>query len=127
MLRDPDNGGQTEYCGCGWPRHLYVPKGTPQGMEFDVFAMITNFDQDQVQDTPENLRIPEPCNSPFLFCGIPYRRYPDARPLGYPFDRLQYSVIEEGGRGRVRPVNTLEEYVSLVPNSRTSVVKSMTF
>jgi len=110
MLRDPDNGGQTEYCGCGWPEHLYLPKGTLQGMEFDLFAMITSFDQDQVLDTFADLRIQEPCHSPHLFCGVPYRRYPDARPMGYPFDRVAYTWA------------SLEEYVAPVSNMKSAIV-----
>lgn len=120
MLKDPNNNGQAEYCGCGWPDHLYIPRGNTQGMEFDLFAMITDRHLDKVEDTPEDLKIEEPCISPYLFCGIPYRKYPDKRPMGYPFDREPYSVVD----GQVlRPVNVLEEYVHYVPNMQATVVK----
>ena len=120
MLRDPDNGGQTEHCGCGWPEHLYIPKGSPQGTEFDLFAMITSFDQDQLLDTPADLNIQEPCNMPYLMCGIPYRRYPDSRPMGYPFDRPPY-LVSDGGQN-VRQVADLEEFTAHVSNMQSSVV-----
>lgn len=97
---------------------MYIPKGMAGGMEFDLFAMITDFEKDKVQDTPEQERIKEPCNMPYLYCGIPFRKYPDARPLGYPFDRKPYSAGNPG-----TTVNTLEEYVSHVPNTKATVVR----
>jgi hypothetical protein len=120
MLRDPDNGGRTEYCGCGWPTHLYIPKGSQQGTEFDLFAMVTNFDQDQVLNSNQDANITEPCNSPYIFCGVPFKRYPDARPMGYPFDREPYPVMDDDGR--VRPVRDLEEYTAPVGNMKSTVV-----
>lgn len=115
--------GAADFCGCGWPQHLLIPKGSPHGMPFDLFVMITNYDQDIVQNLPEDLHIPEGCTSPYIFCGIPFRRYPDARPMGYPFDRLPYKLP-----GRMlhphlyRTVESLEEYVHSVPNMATRVV-----
>lgn len=35
-------------CGCGWPEHLLLPKGKPEGMKFDVFVMITDYTNDRV-------------------------------------------------------------------------------
>lgn len=28
-----------------------------------------------------------PCNEAFSFCGLRNQKYPDLRPMGYPFDR----------------------------------------
>lgn len=39
------------FCGCGWPDHMLLPKGRPEGMTFDLFAMISNYTDDAVQQT----------------------------------------------------------------------------
>lgn len=39
------------YCGCGWPQHMLLPKGTPEGMQFDIFVMISNYVDDLVPQT----------------------------------------------------------------------------
>ena len=41
---------QTNYCGCGWPHHFLVPRGTEgSGMAFVLFVMATNWKEDRVQ------------------------------------------------------------------------------
>jgi len=35
-------------CGCGWPAHMLVPKGTTQGMPVVYFVMISDYEQDKV-------------------------------------------------------------------------------
>lgn len=136
----PKHAKSAEMCGCGWPTHLFIPKGTKEGMQFDLFAMITNYDNDYVEEDPDDLSIPEPCNSPYLYCGVKWRNYPDRKPLGYPFDRLPFSVpmkCPQVGAGQLwsllicrflqlfwhRPIATLEEYVSYVPNMASTVVE----
>ena len=83
----PSNQSGTEvyrFCNCGWPSHLLIPKGTPEGMTFDLFAMISDFTGDTVnQEFDENVD----CNDSHSFCGLRDRLYPDRRPMGYPFDR----------------------------------------
>lgn len=37
-----------QFCGCGWPQHMLLPKGTPEGMQFDLFVMISNYSNDLV-------------------------------------------------------------------------------
>jgi hypothetical protein len=93
--------------------------------------MITNFDEDFVADDPRDLELPETCNSPYIFCGVPRRRYPDAKPMGYPFDRPAYRVSDCNHflckflpSHKSRPVATLEEYVSTVPNMATIPVQN---
>jgi hypothetical protein len=49
----PDEGDfqsfdEFNYCGCGWPQHMLVPKGTKQGYPMDMFAMISNYELDRV-------------------------------------------------------------------------------
>ena len=36
------------FCGCGWPQHMLIPKGTPEGMPCELFVMISNIDDDKV-------------------------------------------------------------------------------
>lgn len=86
-----------------------------------MFIMVTNGEEDAVLTLPEppnsnsarNTCVPAP-----IFCGIPNQLYPDARPMGYPFDRLPYSVPDQygNGQGRSRMVRDLAEYVHGIPN-----------
>ena len=39
------------FCGCGWPQHMLLPKGKPEGMAFDLFVMISDINGDAVQQT----------------------------------------------------------------------------
>nr|WP_250814030.1 tyrosinase family protein [Neorhizobium tomejilense] len=68
----------TAECTCGWPYGLLVPRGSATGMLFTLFAMITDNLTDRVGS-------PKKCGS-MSFCGVG-DKYPDARPMGYPFDR----------------------------------------
>lgn len=43
---------QFQFCGCGWPQHMLVPRGTPEGARYDVFVMISNMADDRVNQTP---------------------------------------------------------------------------
>lgn len=36
------------FCGCGWPHHLLVPRGTPDGFAAQLFVMISNYADDKV-------------------------------------------------------------------------------
>ncbi|ODM97026.1 Hemocyanin E chain, partial [Orchesella cincta] len=134
--RGPDPSGAADYCGCGFPTHLFIPKGNTKGMAFDLFVMVTNFDEDYVPNHPIDMEIPETCNSPYIFCGHPRRRYPDARPMGYPWDRPPTHVpLKKCGKGLTlkdllckitgkfvaRPAATLEEYVSIASNMAMTV------
>lgn len=51
---DEDDLAQFRFCGCGWPQHLLLPKGTAEGAVFDVFAMISNYADDRI-DQDSNL------------------------------------------------------------------------
>ncbi|XP_050679709.1 phenoloxidase subunit 1 isoform X2 [Leptidea sinapis] len=71
-----------DFCGCGWPHHLLVPKGTPKGFPMLLFCMISNWNEDRVvQDTAGV------CNDAASYCGLRDRKYPDKRAMGFPFDR----------------------------------------
>lgn len=39
---------QSNFCGCGWPHNLLIPKGKAGGMPFDLFVMISKYDDDKV-------------------------------------------------------------------------------
>uniref|UniRef100_A0A182Q267 Tyrosinase copper-binding domain-containing protein n=1 Tax=Anopheles farauti TaxID=69004 RepID=A0A182Q267_9DIPT len=80
------NLGDTSFrfCGCGWPSHMLVPKGDPFGVQYDLFAMLSDYTKDRV-DPPFDER--RGCNDAHSFCGLQDRTYPDARNMGFPFDR----------------------------------------
>nr|CAX63173.1 Hexamerin 1 precursor [Campodea sp. CP-2009] len=82
------HNGQQEYTTkthshCGWPLHLLLPKGTQQGEKYTLYVVITDYDQDRVPET----QIPKEHTS-YALCGLHHdAKYPDNKPLGYPFDR----------------------------------------
>lgn len=39
------------FCGCGWPQHLLLPRGKPEGMVLELFAMISDYSGDEVRQT----------------------------------------------------------------------------
>ncbi|XP_058835187.1 phenoloxidase 1-like [Topomyia yanbarensis] len=78
------------FCGCGWPQHMLIPKGAPEGVQFDLFVMISNFADDTVnQEFDENAD----CSDAHSFCGLRDKLYPDKRPMGFPFERLTPATI----------------------------------
>ena len=69
---------EENYCNCGWPYNLLLPRGTREGMAFRLLVMVTDWEQDRVAHDSA-------CGS-LSFCGT-RDRYPDRRGMGYPFDR----------------------------------------
>jgi hypothetical protein len=96
------------FCGCGWPRHLLLPLGTQEGLSMDVFAIVTNSMEDSVEQ--DDTGTEEGCRPAHIFCGLMGKKYPDARPMGYPFDRKLY--LSEAA-----PSSVLEDLVREIPNS----------
>ncbi len=90
--------GAPDYCDCGWPAHLLLPRGRLAGMRFRLLVMLTDWSVDRVP--PDS-----PCGS-FSFCGA-RDRYPDNRPMGYPFDRP------------LPPDQTIAQLVAAQPNMAT--------
>lgn len=43
-----DNLEQFNFCGCGWPQHMLVPKGKEEGFPMDLFIMISDYTGDAV-------------------------------------------------------------------------------
>jgi tyrosinase len=39
---------QYNFCGCGWPEHMLVPKGLPEGLNCQLFVMVSNYEEDRV-------------------------------------------------------------------------------
>lgn len=82
-----------DYCACGWPFNLLLPRGTETGMPFRLMVMLTDAEKDKVEE-------PDECGS-MSYCGKRDRKYPDTRPMGYPFDRpflgrtLARTILEE--------------------------------
>ena len=71
-------GPRDNYCECGWPYNLLLPRGTREGMPFRLLVMLTAWAADDVAADGS-------CGS-MSFCGA-RDRYPDKRAMGYPFDR----------------------------------------
>jgi tyrosinase len=67
------------YCDCGWPYHLLLPRGRREGMAFRLMVMMTDWTIDRVGADSA-------CGS-LSFCGARDTDYPDTRAMGYPFDR----------------------------------------
>lgn len=80
---DPNALAQFQFCGCGWPQHMILPKGTLNGSLFNIFVMISNFELDRVNQPDLN----NPCDDAASFCGLKDQLYPDRRSMGFPFDR----------------------------------------
>lgn len=82
-----DEAQNFNYCGCGWPDHMLVPRGTRDGYPCSLFVMISNFQDDRV----DNVSMDNGgggCDNAVSFCGVRNSRYPDRRHMGFPFDRL---------------------------------------
>lgn len=79
--------GDEDYCDCGWPYNLLLPKGTPDGMAFRLMVMFT---KDDVLLPSQ----PSSCGSVRL-CGSKQSLYPDKKRMGYPFNRPFVHSIEE--------------------------------
>jgi len=95
---------------------MLLPRGNERGMEFDLFVMLTNGDQDYVR--PVNPpRQPGECKPAPIYCGRLNDTYPDARPMGYPFDRRPYSHQHHPGDNE--PVESIEAYTYGIPNMVT--------
>lgn len=80
---------QFNFCGCGWPQHMLIPKGSPEGLPCQVFVMVSNYANDRVQQDMVG-----PCNDAESYCGIKDRLYPDRRSMGYPFDRMPRDGVD---------------------------------
>ncbi|XP_076223003.1 phenoloxidase 1-like [Nomia melanderi] len=84
-----DDKSNLDICKCGWPDNMLVPKGTVEGFPMDLFVMVSDYSGDLVeQDEPTGCKVAD------SYCGLRDRKYPDARPMGYPFDRPAQEGVE---------------------------------
>lgn len=74
-----EEGG--DWCQCGWPYNLLLPRGTAGGMRFQLMVMATDNDLDTGGHGDH-------CETGSMsYCGMQDGGYPDRRGMGYPFDR----------------------------------------
>ncbi|EAT36127.1 AAEL011764-PA [Aedes aegypti] len=107
---DPNALAQFRFCGCGWPQHMLIPKGAAgDGVEFDIFAMVTDYTMDAVDQTSDTLG---PCDDAHSFCGLRDKLYPDRRAMGFPFDRKVEASVA-----------TLQDFVTPNSNMRTNSLR----
>ncbi|XP_001661891.2 phenoloxidase 2 [Aedes aegypti] len=107
---DPNALAQFRFCGCGWPQHMLIPKGAAgDGVEFDIFAMVTDYTLDAVDQTSDTLG---PCDDAHSFCGLRDKLYPDRRAMGFPFDRKVEASVA-----------TLQDFVTPNSNMRTNSLR----
>nr|CCC55878.1 myriapod hemocyanin subunit typ 1a [Hanseniella audax] len=69
-------------CPCGWPQNLLLPKSNYHGMEWRLFAVVDDADEEH-SEIGENCN----CGSALSYCGIVSGKYPNSKAMGYPFDR----------------------------------------
>ncbi|XP_072934537.1 phenoloxidase subunit 2-like [Epargyreus clarus] len=72
------------FCGCGWPQHMLVPRGTEVGAPYQLFVMLSDYEQDKIEQ-PDGSK--SACVEASSFCGLRDKKYPDKRAMGFPFDR----------------------------------------
>ncbi|KAF7994704.1 hypothetical protein HCN44_004176 [Aphidius gifuensis] len=70
------------FCGCGWPQHMLVPRGTTTGFPMILFVMISDYKNDIIIQEPSIH-----CADAVSYCGLRDRKYPDSQSMGFPFDR----------------------------------------
>ncbi|CAG8436977.1 2944_t:CDS:2 [Diversispora eburnea] len=72
---------EKEFCNCGWPYNMIIPRGTKEGMKFKMIVFISDGLNDLVPTFDQ-------CGSTLL-CGAHKweDKIPDSKPMGYPFNR----------------------------------------
>ncbi|XP_017796963.1 PREDICTED: LOW QUALITY PROTEIN: phenoloxidase 2-like [Habropoda laboriosa] len=106
------------FCGCGWPQHMITPKGNKEGFPMELFVMVSDYTGDAVEQEDAT-----GCNDAASFCGLRDRKYPDARSMGYPFDRQPRAGVENLAQFLTGNMAVTEITVrfsdKVVPRSRT--------
>ncbi|XP_033103049.1 hemocyanin AA6 chain-like [Anneissia japonica] len=100
-------------CNCGWPSNLLLPRGKRDGMKFDLFVMLTNW-EDDIAEVGSNL------NKGSTFCGLQDRHYPDVKPMGFPFDRI---IGTDNNRGRSMTMSDFVQQFGETSNMYTAKIK----
>jgi len=65
---------------CGIPNRMLLPKGNEEGMEFHLVVSVNDGSEDNFAELEKTI-------SSHGHCGIRGQKYPDHRPMGFPFDR----------------------------------------
>lgn len=108
-----DDAAEFSSCGCGWPQHLLLPRGTPQGMDYQLFFLISDWEKDKVEQPKPN-RV---CSNAASFCGILDSKFPDKRPMGFPFDRTNPPTIFN------KTINTAGDFAGQFENMTIQNIK----
>ena len=84
LLNGQVNRADFTWGGCGWPRHLNIPRGTEEGMAWTLVVMVSKV-------LPQDIRNLEAwkanSNLAWSYCGVREGLVPDSRPMGFPVDR----------------------------------------
>lgn len=91
------------------PHHMLIPKGTVEGLPCILFVMITNHDDDRVEVESSK------CDNAASYCGLQNNKYPDRKPMGFPFDRL--GRAQEGGK------DTLASFLTKNMMTQDTIIK----
>lgn len=81
----------TAYCTCGWPHYMHLPIGSMNGIPFNVVVMLTPFEKDRTDSDDVGIDASS-------YCGLRNKKYPDKRPMGFPFDRqfdTKYAYLKD--------------------------------
>merc|ERR1712142_1139177 len=65
---------------CGLPNRMLLPKGTEEGMDFVLAAMVSDASADDYAAM-------EGSHHSHTQCGVSGKKFPDHRPMGFPYDR----------------------------------------
>ncbi|XP_023344481.1 hemocyanin F chain [Eurytemora carolleeae] len=115
VLRDLQNGllrGMSEttfnYAHCGWPIENAIPRGTTQGMQFDMVLFISKVNERDSQNVNDWLT--RGMNS-WAWCGVRQGGLPpDSKPMGYPLDRnWDLDVLMRRSNARLTPISIVHE------------------
>ncbi|XP_046607726.1 phenoloxidase 1-like [Neodiprion virginianus] len=85
-----DSLAQFNFCGCGWPQHMLIGKGSREGFPVTLFVMVSDINGDRITQNTDT-----GCNDAASYCGIRDKLYPDKRSMGYPFDRPPRNGVDD--------------------------------
>lgn len=74
---DPNPDSSADYCDCGWPYSMLLPRGNGAGMKFRLAVILSEGDIDMQGAAHE-------CGSVSM-CGTRANSYPDKKPMGWPY------------------------------------------
>ena len=86
VMSEVDDPMINEYTGCGWAKHLLVPRGNPQGFDTNLLVVISPLLPEDDAATTNWETVSTLSHS---LCGAPGAAFPDSRPMGFPFDRYR--------------------------------------